>query len=97
MVNKIFNDEILKTNYLDHSLTPIEKEIKEALSLENLLSLSLKIKSGDEYLFDKKLILSSEKEMNVLLNKLNFAEATTIKRGGKMSHIITDKKKISKY
>jgi DNA-binding transcriptional MerR regulator len=85
-----------KTDYLDYSLTTIEKEVKRSLLFENVHSLLIKSKNGDEYLLDKEFIKSSKHEVDVLLNKLEYAEATTQKRGEKKIHKITEKKKIKR-
>lgn len=97
LVGEIIKDESIKTDYLDYTLTNVEKEIKETLQLENLNSVSLKAINGDEYLMDKEFIMSSEIEMNILLNKLKYAESTTNKRGGKSFHKLIEKKKIKKH
>ena len=97
LVNEIINDKSLKTEYLDHSLTPIEKDIKETISSENLQSLFIKVDSGDEYILDKKFIMESSKELNTIFNSLKYAEATTTKRGTKTIYKLTEKKKIKKH
>ncbi|MFK5883031.1 MAG: MerR family transcriptional regulator [Candidatus Izemoplasma sp.] len=96
LVSGIIDDKNLKTEYIDHSLTPIEKEIKEAISAKNLKSLFLKVDSGDEFILDKKFIMKSAKELNTIFNSLKYAEATTTKRGNNTVYKITEKKKIKK-
>jgi len=97
LVNEIFDNPSLKTEYIDYSLTPIEKEIKETISSENLQSLFIKVDSGDEYILDKKFIMESSKELNTIFNSIKYAEATTTKRGTKTIYKLTEKKKIKKH
>lgn len=89
-LNKLDN----KTDYLNYSLSSIQKEINNALLFEDIYSLTLKVKDGGEYLLDKEFIMSSKHEMNMLLNKLQYAESSITKRGAKNIYKIIEKKKI---
>ena len=54
------------------------------------------VDNGNEFHFDKEFILSSKQEMLILLNKLQYGEATTIKRGKKRIYKVTEKTRIKK-
>lgn len=82
-------------DYLNSNYSPIEKEIRTAIELEEVHSLSIKVIGGDEYLLNKEYILSTKQEMNSLLHKLKYAEATTLKRGNKVIYKVIEKKKIN--
>lgn len=83
-------------SYLDFGVTPIESEIRKTLSLDGIKSLSIRINNDDEYIINKEIIQKSKKEFEAIINKLNYCEAITIKRGGKKYHKIIESKKIKK-
>ena len=91
---KRFKDVKNETDYLNYSLTNVEREIHSSLILDNVNSIKIESKNGDEYILDKEFILSSEKEMKMLLNKLSYADATSQVRGNKTIYKLTEKKKI---
>ena len=56
----------------------------------------LPITKGDKFLVKKDRITSSKKEMESLLNKLEYAEGSTIKKGNIKYHKIEEQKRIKK-
>ncbi len=96
LVSELINDENLKIEYLDYNLTKVEKDIKQTLSLNNLDSICIKVKSGGNYILDKSYIMSSAQEMKILLNKLKYADVAISKKGRKTIYKLTKKKKINK-
>ena len=96
LVAKVVKTTKNETDYLDYSLSPIEKEIKHAVFFEDVHSLTLKVKGGNEYILDKEYLMSSKHDMDSLLQKLQYAEATTSKRGGKSIYRLKEKRIIKK-
>ena len=96
IVNQFLKNKQINTDYLDYAKSEIEKEVFHSLYIDNIKSLSVKLNNGKEYLVNKERILSTKKEMEALLNKLDFAEGSTIKQGKRKYHKIDEKKKIKK-
>ena len=96
IVNHFLKNKQINTDYLDYAKSEIEKEVFHSLYIDNIKSLSVKLNNGKEYLVNKERILSTKKEMEALLNKLDFAEGSTIKQGKRKYHKIDEKKKIKK-
>jgi hypothetical protein len=93
IVTKALKKKKFKTDYLKLSSSSlIENEIMHAITIEEVSSLSLKVRGGNEYYLDKEYILSSKQEMNSILHKLQFAKATTIKRRESTIYKVTEKK-----
>ena len=61
-----------------------------------LKKITLKLKNGETFLIDKEMILSSKKEMESLVNKLEYAVGSIVKRGNVKYYKIKEKKKIKK-
>lgn len=99
-ISKMFNEGVKSysndVDYLDFGVTPIESEIRQTLSLDGIKSLTIKINNNDEYLIGKEFLKKSKTELDTILNRLQYGEATTIKRGGKTIHKIVESKKIKK-
>mgnify|MGYP006078070807 FL=1 len=83
------------TDYITHSLTKIEKEFNKAIKFEDVKSITITTNNKD-YMLDKEHIIGSRKEMNTLMNKINFGEAKEVKRKGKKIFKVIEKKKIKK-
>lgn len=103
-LNMLFNEGIkgkkkILTNYLNYSpniQTEVEKELTNSINNKNIKSIKMTVDNGNEFHFDKEFILSSKQEMLILLNKLQYGEATTIKRGKKRIYKVTEKTRIKK-
>ena len=80
LLNKMFTKKSIRADYFNLSKTNIEKEVFNSLYLEEVKSFSVKIIKGDKFLVKKDRITSSKKEMESLLNKLEYAEGSTIKK-----------------
>lgn len=96
ILSKLFKGMDNETDYLDYSFSPIEKEIQRAVLFEDIHSLTLKLKGGDTYFLDKEFIVTSKQEMNFLMQKLQYADAITSKKGNKSIYKLIEKKKIKK-
>tara|TARA_B100001063_G_C16530460_1_gene436144 strand:- start:247 stop:684 length:438 start_codon:yes stop_codon:yes gene_type:complete len=96
LLDKMFTKITIRANYFNYSKTNIEKEIFNSLYLEEVKSFSVKITKGDNFLVKKDRITSSKKEMESLLNKLEYAEGSTIKKGNIKYNKIEEQKRIKK-
>ena len=85
----------IKTDYITHSLTKVEKEFHEAIKLEDIKSIKITV-NEKEYNLDKEYILDSKKEMNTLINKINYGESKIVKISGKEIYKVIEKKRIKK-
>ncbi len=95
LVQRSFKNDKYKADYLNYSLSPIEKEVQKAIYFDDIHSLSLKI-NNKEYYLAKEYLQSSKTEVEAMLNMMDHAETTTIKRGKNKIYILTEKKKIKK-
>jgi DNA-binding transcriptional MerR regulator len=96
LLNKIITKKRVKADYFNYNKTEIEKEIFNSLYLDKDKSITIKLNNGKDFLVTKDKILSSKKEMESLLNKLEYAEGSIIKRGKKKYHKVEEKKRIKK-
>lgn len=96
LLNRIIAKKSVKADYFNYNKTEIEKEIFNSLYLDKDKSITIKLNNGKEFLVNKEKVLSSKKEMESLLNKLDYAQGSTIKRRNKKYHKIEEKKRIKK-
>jgi DNA-binding transcriptional MerR regulator len=96
LLDKMFTKNYIRADYFNYSKTNIEKEIFNSLYLEEVKSFSIKITKGDEFLVKKDRITSSKKEMESMLNKFNYAEGSTVKKGKTKYYKIEEQKRIRK-
>lgn len=68
-------------DYFNYSKTEIEKEVFQSLYIDEVKSITVTLNNGKEYLVNKEKVMSSKKEMEALLNKLEFAKGSTVKEG----------------
>jgi DNA-binding transcriptional MerR regulator len=95
MVTTITASQEIKIDYITHSLTKVEKEFHKAIKLEDIKSIKITVKEK-EYKLDKEYILGSKKEMNTLINKINYGESKIVKISGKEIYKVIENKKIKK-
>ena len=79
-----------------HTKTDIEQEIFNSLYLEEVKSFSVNITKDGNFLVKKERFTDSKKEMESMLNKLDYAEGSTVKKGKTKYHKIEEQKKIKK-
>ncbi len=96
ILDKMFTKKTIRADYFNYSKTNIEKEIFNSLYLEEVESFSTKIIKGNKFLVKKNRIASSKKEMESMLNKLDYAEGSTVKKGKTKYHKIEEQKRIKK-
>jgi len=103
LLDKMFTKENIRADYfyyynsdVEHSKTNIEKEIFNSLYLEEIKTFSVKITKEGDFLVNKERVASSKKEMESMLNKFEYAEGTTVKKGRFKFHKIKEQKKIKK-
>jgi len=97
IVMKGLKKEKNETDYLNYSLSNIEREVQDAILIDEVISIKLKKKNGNEYIMDKEFIIGSAKEMNILLNRLNNAKSEISKNRGKLVYKFIEKKIVKKY
>ncbi|MEP1034395.1 hypothetical protein [Ekhidna sp.] len=85
----------IETDYLNYSLNPIEKEVRQALDFEDVHSLSIKTK-GKEYLLNKQFNKTSKAELEPLFRKLEYADYHQLKTPSQVIYKLFEKKKVKK-
>ena len=105
LLNKMFTKKNIRADYFhfaksekktDHSITDIEQEIFNSLYLEEVKSFSVNITKDGNFLVKKERFTTSKKEMDSMLNKLDYAEGSTVKKGKIKYHKIEEQKRIKK-
>ena len=105
LLNKMFTKKTIRADYFhfaksekktDHSITDIEQEIFNSLYLEEVKSFSVNITKDGNFLVKKERFTTSKKEMDSMLNKLDYAEGSTVKKGKIKYHKIEEQKRIKK-
>lgn len=105
LLNKMFTKKNIRADYFDfakseketdHSKTDIEQEIFNSLYLEEVKSFSVNITKDGNFLVKKERFTNSKKEMDSMLNKLDYAEGSTVKKGKIKYHKIEEQKRIKK-
>lgn len=97
LVHNGFKNKKLITDYINYAYTPLEKEIKNAVYFDDVKKLSVEMKNGEVYLLKKSFLIDSKREMESMMNKLQYAESKMTKRGNKIIHHVEEQKKINKY
>lgn len=96
LLDKIITKKSIKADYFNYNKTEIEKEIFDSLYIDEDKSITIKLNNGKEFLVNKEKVLSSKKEMESLLNKLAYAQGSTIKKGNKKYYKLEEQTKIKK-
>lgn len=97
LVRKRFLNVNLNVDYVNYSFTPIEKEVRKALYIDEVNSLSIKINGDSEFIIKKEHIHSSKEKIQSLLNEIGaYFEESKVVEGKKTYHKIVEKKKINK-
>ena len=105
LLNKMFTKKNIRADYFDfakseketdYSKTDIEQEIFNSLYLEEVKSFSVNITKDGNFLVKKERFTISKKEMDSILNKLDYAEGSTVKKGKIKYHKIEEQKRIKK-
>jgi len=105
LLNKMFTKKNIRADYFDfakseketdYSKTDIEQEIFNSLYLEEVKSFSVNITKDGNFLVKKERFTISKKEMDSMLNKLDYAEGSTVKKGKIKYHKIEEQKRIKK-
>ena len=105
LLNKMFTKKNIRADYFDfakseketdYSKTDIEQEIFNSLYLEEVKSFSINITKDGNFLVKKERFTTSKKEMDSMLNKLDYAEGSTVKKGKIKYHKIEEHKRIKK-
>lgn len=105
LLDNMFTKKTIRADYFyytkshketKHSKTDIEQEIFNSLYLEEVKSFSVNITKDGNFLVKKERFTDSKKEMESMLNKLDYAEVSTVKKGKIKYHKIEEQKRIKK-
>lgn len=96
LLDKMFTKNSIRADYFNYSKKDIEQEIFNSLYLEEVKSFSVNITKDGNFLVKKERFTDSKKEMESLLNKLDYAEGSTVKKGKTKYHKIEEQKRIKK-
>ena len=96
LVNGLLKNKQYEIDYIDYAKSEIEKEVSNSIYLENVDSISIKLNNGEDYIVNKEKIMYSKKEMEMLLNKLQYAEASISKKKNHKVYKVKEKKRIKK-
>lgn len=105
LLDKMFAKKTIRADYFyytksdeetQHSKTDIEQETFNSLYLEEVKSFSVNITKDGNFLVKKERFTDSKKEMESMLNKLDYAEGSTVKKGKNKYHKIKEQKRIKK-
>ena len=105
LLDNMFTKKTIRADYFyytkpdeesQHSKTDIEQEIFNSLYLEEVKSFSVNITKDGNFLVKKERFTDSKKEMESMLNKLDYAEGSTVKKGNVKFHKIEEQKRIKK-
>ena len=103
LLDNMFTKKTIRADYFyytkseketQHSKTDIEQEIFNSLYLEEVKSFSVRITKDGNFLVKKERFTNSKKEMESMLNKLDYAEGSTVKKGKNKYHKIKEQKRI---
>ena len=98
LVNKFLNGKNVKTDYLGYSdipKSPIQKKIEESLRVEDIQSVTIRVKDKD-YVIDEEFFTKDKQKANALMRMLQFGSLTEKKFAGKSTYTVTNKKKIKR-
>lgn len=96
IVNNMLKKNKYSIDYINYSKSEIEKEIFKSIYLENVDTIRIKNTKDEKILVNKQKYLSSKREMESMLNKLDYAEGSTVKKGKIKFHKIEEQKRIKK-
>jgi len=97
LMNKRFKGKRVETDYLDYSLSPVEKEIKKSIHFDQVNSLEINIGKGQWIHLTKEHIRYNQDEISNLLNKIgNYYEQSILVKGNRRNYKVIEKKKLKK-
>ena len=98
-LNKLLDGLLKKKNvradYLNYNISNIAKEIESSLSIDDVKSITIKVKDKDYVIGQEFFSLDRSKAM-ALMNVLQFGELIEKKNAGKSTYNVINKKKIKK-
>jgi hypothetical protein len=98
LVSKFHIGKNIKTDYLGYSdipKSPIQKKIEESLRVEDIQSVTIRVKDND-YVVDEEFFTKDKLKAKALMNMLQFGSLTEKKSAGKSTFTVTNKKKIKR-
>ena len=97
LINLQFKIKKVETDYMDYSLTNIEKEVQRGVYFDEVKSMKIQINGNKDILLTKEYIKKNSSEIKILLSKIgNHYEETKVKNGKGKYHKLVEKKKIKK-
>ena len=95
LLNRLLNQEEIKADYLNYNVSPIAREVENALLIDDIISVTIKVKDK-EYVMDKKYFTKDKIKAEALMSVLKFGELIEKKNNGKSTYQVTKPKKIKK-
>lgn len=98
LVSKFHIVKNIKTDYLGYSdipKSPIQKKIEESLRVEDIQSVTIRVKDN-EYIVDEEFFTEDKLKAKAIMNILQFGSMTEKKSAGKSTFLVTNKKKIKR-
>lgn len=95
LVSNLISDIPNSTDYLNYSLSNLEKEIKDSLKEKETSSVNIRVKK-DKYLIEKEIVTTNRTKAKKIQNLNNYSEETEIKSGKDKSYKVKVKKRIKK-
>lgn len=95
LVNEGFKEKSY-TDYINHSTSNVALEVERSLFDNDIQSITITTKKNSEFLLEKEVIKATKKEIEMLLNRLEYADVKTQKRGNKTVYFLKEMKKIKR-
>lgn len=97
LVQSRLKSKNINTDYIDYSLSNLEKEVRTGIYIQNIKSISIQVINDDDILITKEHIRNSKEEIkNLLINAGNYYEETSVRNGKGSYFKLKEKKKLKK-
>ena len=96
LVKEKINGRNIETDYLNYSLTEIEKEFSKSININSIKSLEIKLKNGSFYLSKEHIYHNRDEIKSILHNVGDYYEQSVVKKGRGKYYKLTEEKVIKK-
>jgi DNA-binding transcriptional MerR regulator len=97
LINSRFKGKKVETNYLNHSISTVAKEIENGIYLDDVNSISIKLSGDNDILVSKEYIRENIDEVEKLINKVGkFYEKSIVRNGKGKYYKVIEKRKIKR-
>jgi len=97
LINKRFKKNLIKTDYLNYSVSELSKELTQIQSINEVESITIKRKEKGSYLLTTQYILENREDFEKILFKVGkHNESTIIQNGNTKIYKVVEKKRINK-